>query len=205
MTSYADYLLSDHWRMLRQSKLVQTPCCEHCGRGLFLQVHHHRYRHPLTSCTIDDVQTLCRFCHADLHQVDPEISTAWAAKEARKYWNQADEKRAVPLPAQHGGRPKKRELEAARAAERRRLMALDAKRSNSAYIIFPEDRLFHNIPQAVRPGYCHSSSRKAASSIVGALPEQGGEGTVKTRDERWLKQNLRRPTVSKSRRHGLTG
>lgn len=60
------YLKSDHWKILRQSKLKLNPCCEQCGADHYVEPHHINYRN-LYDVTVFDLQTLCRKCHTNAH------------------------------------------------------------------------------------------------------------------------------------------
>lgn len=56
---YKTYLLSDHWKALRLSKLKAARfACEKCKARSDLQVHHLRYRN-LFDVTLDDLKCLC--------------------------------------------------------------------------------------------------------------------------------------------------
>ena len=137
---YADYLASDHWRTLRAAKLKQSPACENCGRRIFLQVHHRRYVSPWTATVLDDLQTLCRFCHAHHHGVEPNISAAWVKVERPKYQPPIT---VPPLPALPRRKQARRaKLDQYRATERRHRISAEAKPGNSHFIIFPESVLF---------------------------------------------------------------
>ena len=65
---YAQYLLSEHWLELRGKKLSKSYRCERCGSGHRLQVHHLRYRN-IFDVGLEDLQTLCRRCHALVHGI----------------------------------------------------------------------------------------------------------------------------------------
>jgi hypothetical protein len=63
---YSKYLLSDHWRSFRLSVLAVRPTCEVCYSDKASQVHHLSYAN-LWAESHDDVQPLCRSCHAATH------------------------------------------------------------------------------------------------------------------------------------------
>lgn len=62
------YLSSDHWKRLKQQKLILNPCCERCGVKGRLDVHHAKYRNIFDVGTADLI-TLCRRCHKKEHDV----------------------------------------------------------------------------------------------------------------------------------------
>jgi phage terminase large subunit GpA-like protein len=62
----SEYLKSDHWKLLKKSKLNQINCCEICGSNLNLDVHHLNYKN-LYDVTEEDLQVLCRFHHEEIH------------------------------------------------------------------------------------------------------------------------------------------
>lgn len=69
MGEYADYLLSDHWVVLRDAALNRVNRkCESCGGHRGLHGHHLIYRTPLTLCTTDDIMALCGRCHDLWHE-----------------------------------------------------------------------------------------------------------------------------------------
>lgn len=63
----AIYLKSDHWKQLRLKKLAKNPNCEKCNKSGRVDVHHKEYRN-LYDVTIDDLQTLCREHHDEIHK-----------------------------------------------------------------------------------------------------------------------------------------
>lgn len=69
-TWYAKYLRSPHWLALRQRALDRAKhFCEACGSTDQLQVHHKTYER-LRNERLDDLQVLCRGCHASTHGRD---------------------------------------------------------------------------------------------------------------------------------------
>lgn len=146
MTPYEQYLKSPHWQGLRRQKIAAQPFCSNCRRPVFLQVHHLKYRNPWTATILGDLQVLCRFCHASEHGTKAEINPRWIAKERHRYVRIL----SLKTPGKVLLLPHKRKIhkriqpirEAQRKQERARLLKLDAGRSDSGYIIFPEDKLF---------------------------------------------------------------
>jgi len=68
-TPYKDYLLTDHWRRLRQKAIyAQGQQCQICSYDYNLQVHHMNYRN-LYDCTLDDLLVLCNRCHEKMHDL----------------------------------------------------------------------------------------------------------------------------------------
>lgn len=57
-----EYLKSEHWKKLRNDKLILNPVCERCGNKQRTEPHHLRYKN-LFDVTIEDLMTLCRKCH----------------------------------------------------------------------------------------------------------------------------------------------
>lgn len=68
MSNYASYLRSEHWRETRADALKRADHeCESCGAfGSPLQVHHLTYER-VGKERPDDLQVLCRSCHAAEH------------------------------------------------------------------------------------------------------------------------------------------
>lgn len=67
---YQNYLTSDHWRELREAKLLEKDFrCERCRNRSNLQVHHKNYssvgRERLT-----DLEVLCDQCHQLHHDTE---------------------------------------------------------------------------------------------------------------------------------------
>lgn len=68
---YNVYLKSNHWRMTRFNKLLDTNfTCEKCGHydksGRTLNVHHLTYAN-IGHEKMSDLQTLCIHCHKKVH------------------------------------------------------------------------------------------------------------------------------------------
>lgn len=71
-SAYYDYLQSDHWTQLREKILERdNRACVVCGRNNNLQVHHKVYRPRLEDAALEDLETLCRTCHAQQHGIGP--------------------------------------------------------------------------------------------------------------------------------------
>lgn len=70
---YSDYLLTNHWKNLKLSAFKKHKrICGVCGFKHQLQVHHHTYRFPWDSCTVDDLSIRCDLCHAAEHGIQNE-------------------------------------------------------------------------------------------------------------------------------------
>jgi len=67
---YGLYLNSSEWQQIR-SKVIEIDfeSCTKCGDTDYLQVHHTTYDNVGRE-NIDELITLCRSCHADLHNMD---------------------------------------------------------------------------------------------------------------------------------------
>jgi len=63
------YLKSEHWASLRAEKLKQNPACQKCGCAELPDVHHLRYK-QIFDVTPSDLLTVCRKCHAKIHEVE---------------------------------------------------------------------------------------------------------------------------------------
>lgn len=65
---YLQYLRSQHWRDLRLRALRRDgfKCCK-CPCKVHLQVHHVVYRRTWFETRLEDLQTLCEFCHSGEH------------------------------------------------------------------------------------------------------------------------------------------
>jgi len=72
--AYREYLKTDHWKQFRASAHERDGGkCVKCGSTDRVQVHHHNYRFPFETCTLEDVETLCLECHRREH--------GWAPRE----------------------------------------------------------------------------------------------------------------------------
>lgn len=71
--SYLEYLQTPEWKRLRDKRLKRDDYqCVRCGSAINLQVHHISYRHRGEKGEIDDLITLCRKCHNQIHAKDLE-------------------------------------------------------------------------------------------------------------------------------------
>ena len=71
--TYREYLLSPEWKALRKLALKRDSYrCQHCGYiGDRLQVHHLSYDGIYTmNFHVDQLQTLCSWCHSNIHSKD---------------------------------------------------------------------------------------------------------------------------------------
>lgn len=66
--TYEDYLGSDHWKGKKSERLkLSNYCCDVCGDDeIQLQVHHKHYE-TLGHEDMDDLASLCPYCHKDVH------------------------------------------------------------------------------------------------------------------------------------------
>jgi len=66
-TDYSSYMQSPKWQEIREIRLfVDSNKCQSCGNGEQLQVHHITYKR-LGNEDIDDLVTVCKQCHKELH------------------------------------------------------------------------------------------------------------------------------------------
>lgn len=72
---YKEYLLSEHWQSLRNQALKRDNFkCRRCEVAEELQVHHLFYRKNWYHTKVDDLLTLCKFCHDRHHKImDSEL------------------------------------------------------------------------------------------------------------------------------------
>ena len=75
---YPEYLLTEHWKNKRLSKLKQAQhICERCGSDRSLQVHHKTYKldsgkSNLFHERLKDLEVLCQNCHQREHEIAEE-------------------------------------------------------------------------------------------------------------------------------------
>lgn len=62
-----EYLKSEHWRLLKQQALLRYNSCGICGNHS-VDVHHVSYRN-LYDVTLEDLRTVCRRCHSEIHRL----------------------------------------------------------------------------------------------------------------------------------------
>jgi 5-methylcytosine-specific restriction endonuclease McrA len=68
--TYDEHMKSDYWRKIRfQVRERDKHKCRHCGSGTNLVCHHITYEN-LGNESLDDLLTLCKRCHYNVHQED---------------------------------------------------------------------------------------------------------------------------------------
>ena len=68
--AYADYLASDHWKIVRRQALQRVRySCERCSETKHLNVHHKTYER-LGAEEPSDLEVLCRNCHRAEHGIE---------------------------------------------------------------------------------------------------------------------------------------
>lgn len=68
--AYSAYLLSGHWKELRQTVLARDGFrCVRCPAKKHLQAHHRIYRNRFEDSQPEDLITLCRHCHEIEHGI----------------------------------------------------------------------------------------------------------------------------------------
>ena len=71
--NYYDYLKSEAWRQRRLEALKRDKFkCQLCGSGKDVEVHHISYEHLHRAEEVDDLITLCKKCHREVHSGDLE-------------------------------------------------------------------------------------------------------------------------------------
>lgn len=74
--AYADYLLTDHWRIVRNQKLRDAEfLCQLCNSSDSLEVHHRTYERRGCEAS-GDLIVLCRDCHQLFHERQKVASAA---------------------------------------------------------------------------------------------------------------------------------
>lgn len=74
---YTTYLATDHWRELREAKLLEANYrCQKCKRKSRLQVHHVDYAR-LGRERLSDLMVLCESCHEKEHDLFPAYVDDW--------------------------------------------------------------------------------------------------------------------------------
>ena len=69
MSKYHAYLGSRHWQRLRLQAIERDEArCTICGKIGRAEVHHKVPLHKGGSNALDNLTTLCRACHIDLHR-----------------------------------------------------------------------------------------------------------------------------------------
>ncbi len=73
ITDYDIYLKSDHWKRMRKRALWNDDYkCHDCGTAQVLQIHHENY-HRVGRELLEDLVTLCSYCHVERHPEVKEI------------------------------------------------------------------------------------------------------------------------------------
>jgi hypothetical protein len=66
--AYQTYLKSDHWQVLKLSKILQEDkVCLACKTTEYVQLHHMLYRETFEMTELEDTCWLCRGCHKIFH------------------------------------------------------------------------------------------------------------------------------------------
>lgn len=67
--NYSEFLQSDYWLQVREWIIERdNHTCQHCGTSYYLQVHHLTYEHHgKEHLHPEDLITLCRSCHEQVH------------------------------------------------------------------------------------------------------------------------------------------
>jgi 5-methylcytosine-specific restriction endonuclease McrA len=75
--SYKRYLQGDHWKELRETKLIESNGrCQKCKRTSNLQVHHLTYDRKGHE-RLTDLMVLCERCHEKEHNLFPVYVDDW--------------------------------------------------------------------------------------------------------------------------------
>jgi len=74
--NYRTFLHSEYWKRIRNKVLKRDEyTCRKCGSTYNLQVHHKTYEnHGAEHKHLNDLITLCNFCHTLEHQADKELN-----------------------------------------------------------------------------------------------------------------------------------
>lgn len=68
---YGDYIHSEQWQSVRRRRLqLDGYQCQRCGTGTNLVVHHISYAHLGQPGEVEDLVTLCKACHSEVHEED---------------------------------------------------------------------------------------------------------------------------------------
>lgn len=65
--AYRKYLLTEHWKVLRDATVARDGKCVDCGETESLEAHHKFYRPKWEDTLLEDLKTLCRTCHRIEH------------------------------------------------------------------------------------------------------------------------------------------
>jgi hypothetical protein len=135
--AYQFYLKSAHWRALRKAAFrFHGYKCSKCPCSRRLQVHHHTYRFPWTSCTVADVVPICRDCHRKEHGITREPPVA-ARKPHKPVKTSAQLAKKAKNKAERQARSAKLLTRKTRARRVKMDRILNAKAGNSHWIVFP--------------------------------------------------------------------
>jgi hypothetical protein len=71
--TYSEYLLTDHWKDIRERKLASKSSyiCYACGERSGLELHHKTYKR-IGKEWLNDLVWLCRDCHEKTHVFERE-------------------------------------------------------------------------------------------------------------------------------------
>ena len=74
LINYEEFLRSEHWLHMRKKAQGREnyKMCEACGRRHELDLHHSSYKPIGTSRELINVNTFCRKCHANIHNLARE-------------------------------------------------------------------------------------------------------------------------------------
>lgn len=112
---YEDYLLTPHWKNLREEKFKQVgKACQVCPSKQIIHVHHIRYKN-LIDCTVDDVLPLCEVCHNDLHFASGHFKVDLIDKELPEIKRLIDCIRQSPRYANHQDKIERKRRKRAKA------------------------------------------------------------------------------------------
>lgn len=68
---YEVFLRTGYWRIITAHLRAERGACERCGYNRQLQAHHKSYaHHGLEHEHLEDLELLCRWCHATEHGIE---------------------------------------------------------------------------------------------------------------------------------------
>lgn len=83
-SDYKEYLESPEWEIKRQARFkLDNYKCVCCGRPMDLHCHHLTYRNFKREDILNDLVTVCKYCHADLEERKHEYD--WTIKNQLVY------------------------------------------------------------------------------------------------------------------------
>jgi hypothetical protein len=96
--AYRKYLLTDHWKALRERALERDgrKCTYDLGDGFIcedtdrLNVHHVVYREKWEDTRLEDLQTICRTCHRIEHGLAVKFDFDWLYEELNQTLTRSD-------------------------------------------------------------------------------------------------------------------